>query len=992
MARTPDRRPGESDEEGIVLENRASGDTPSIAGGIRFVNGAFSFRDSLGLFNPRSQLSAAGDESEIQFNYLGFLSASADLRFIGSQRALVAPALSGSLTRLSDGSPYMLAGGNVLLSTGSNGSITISTITSGTITGITPGLGLTGGGSEGSVTLGVNDSVVATLTGSTFTGAVRFNSGLTGSLTRLPSGSPYLVGTPSITLSTGSNGSVSFTLAPTGSAGTYGSVSAVPIFTTDAGGRVASATSSPISITLSQVTGLTASLADRALITTNITAGLGLTGGGNLSADRTLAVNDSVVATLSGSTFTGAVRFNGGLTGSLTRLPSGDAYLVGGSSIIITTGSNGAITIDAVGGSQGGSLVDGYGTPNYVARWSDTNTLGDSIIHDGSGSIGIGTLAGGDIFTVSGSTSITGSLLPGLPSTFALGSTGKRWLAFLDDLNAGGTSTFGGNLLPDISNNYDIGIPGNIWRNIHAFSLSGSLTGSGLQRGSIVFAGSTGGLTGSVSQIFWDDANSRLGIGTSSPDAPLEVFGVSGSLFSVTEGLSGSLFYVCGVSGVPILEVFSDNRIVAGGGWNSPAFTVTGSRVAIGTTSATDTLTVLGTLALTGSLLPGSTSTGALGSTSRPWRTVYGTALSGSLTKLLDGSSYLVAGAGISITTGSNGAITIVNDGTVGDITAITAGTGLTGGGTTGPLSLAIDDSVVATLSGSTFSGAVRFNGGLSGSLTRLSNGSPYLTAGNNVTITTGSNGSITIGSLMDGAAILAGSNGQVQFNDGGTFGASSSLTFNKTTGALTASSLTAVSGITGSLTQLPDGSPYLVAGTNVIITTGSNGAITIEAALSPYTTASFTNVTQITVNHSIGLSLYDIEVFDSNREKMIPKSAVATSPTQADITFSIPTSGYVIVGGPGALGGSNGGSSGGGGTGDLTSLTTNISTTGEITGSAIASTGTVAAGNPFYLASTTITTNYTVPAGFNALTPGPITIADGASVTVSDGSTWTVV
>lgn len=631
MARTPDRRPGESDEEGIVLENRASGDNPSVAGGIRFVNGSFSFRDSLGLFNPRNQLSAAGDESDIQFNSLGFLSASADLRFIGSQRALVVPALSGSLTRLSDGSPYMLAGSNVAL----------------------------------------------------------------------------------------------------------------------------------------------------------------------------------------------------------------------------TTGSNGAITINAVGASGGESLLDGGGTPNYLARWSDTNTLIDSIIYDGGTSIGIGTLAGGDILAVSGSTSLTGSLLPGLDSSFSLGSTGKRWLAFLDDLNSSGVSTFGGNLLPDISSNYDIGIPGNIWRNIHAISLSGSLTGSGLQRGSIVFAGSTGGLTGSVSQIFWDDSNSRLGIGTSSPDSPLEVFGVSGSLFSVTEGLSGSLFSVCGVSGVPIFEVFSDVRLTAGGGWASPALTVTGSRVGIGTSAPVDALSVVGTLGLTGSLLPGST--GTVGSPTRPWNTLYGTALSGSLTRLMDGSSYLVAGAGISITTGSNGAITIVNDGTVGDISEITPGLGLTGGGTSGTVSLAVDNSLVATLSGSTFTGAVTFNGGLSGSLTRLSNGSPYL-----------------------------------------------------------------------------------VAGTNVIITTGSNGAITIDAALSPYTTASFTNVTEITVNHTLGLSLYDIEVFDSNREKMIPKSAVATSPTRADISFSIPTSGYVIVGGPGALGGSGGGSGGG----DLTSLTTNISTTGEITGSTIHLTG----------------------------------------------------
>lgn len=45
-----------------------------------------------------------------------------------------------------------------------------------------------------------------------------------------------------------------------------------------------------------------------------------------------------------------------------------------------------------------------------------------------------------------------------------------------------------------------------------------------------------------------------------------------------------------------------------------------------------------------------------------------------------------------------------------------------------------------------------------------------------------------------------------------------------------------------------------------------------------------------------------------------------------------------------------------------------------------------------FTLNSTTVTTSYTIPTGKNAVTAGPITIADGATVTISDGSTWVVV
>jgi len=39
-----------------------------------------------------------------------------------------------------------------------------------------------------------------------------------------------------------------------------------------------------------------------------------------------------------------------------------------------------------------------------------------------------------------------------------------------------------------------------------------------------------------------------------------------------------------------------------------------------------------------------------------------------------------------------------------------------------------------------------------------------------------------------------------------------------------------------------------------------------------------------------------------------------------------------------------------------------------------------------------TISANYTVPVGYNGLSAGPITIADGVTVTVSDGSAWSIV
>jgi hypothetical protein len=49
-------------------------------------------------------------------------------------------------------------------------------------------------------------------------------------------------------------------------------------------------------------------------------------------------------------------------------------------------------------------------------------------------------------------------------------------------------------------------------------------------------------------------------------------------------------------------------------------------------------------------------------------------------------------------------------------------------------------------------------------------------------------------------------------------------------------------------------------------------------------------------------------------------------------------------------------------------------------------------ASNGLFVNSRTVTANYTVPAGSNALSSGPVTVADGITVTVSDGSVWTVI
>lgn len=159
------------------------------------------------------------------------------------------------------------------------------------------------------------------------------------------------------------------------------------------------------------------------------------------------------------------------------------------------------------------------------------------------------------------------------------------------------------------------------------------------------------------------------------------------------------------------------------------------------------------------------------------------TTITGSLTQLSDGSSYLRAGTGVSITTGSDGSVLIA---------------------ASEPFSV----------------------DALSGSLTTLSDGRSYLTAGNNVTITSASNGQITISASGggEGGGSPGGGNTQVQFNNNGSFAGDSNFTYNSSSDTLTTTN------ITGSLTRLASGRSYLAAGTNVTITTASSGQVTIEA------------------------------------------------------------------------------------------------------------------------------------------------------------------
>ena len=69
------------------------------------------------------------------------------------------------------------------------------------------------------------------------------------------------------------------------------------------------------------------------------------------------------------------------------------------------------------------------------------------------------------------------------------------------------------------------------------------------------------------------------------PSGSVAFLGKSGSLFSIVDSMSGSLMAVSDVSGLPILEVFSDDRVVMGK-FNKPGLIVSQSQVRMGYTGS----------------------------------------------------------------------------------------------------------------------------------------------------------------------------------------------------------------------------------------------------------------------------------------------------------------------------------------------------------------------------------------------------------------------
>ena len=545
-------------------------------------------------------------------------------------------------------------------------------------------------------------------------------------------------------------------------------------------------------------------------INTNSNGGIAITGsaggGGSSPEYWTSLVNNNIFTTGSavirnGLIVTGSIYASHGFSGSLTRLESGKSYLVAGPNITINTASNGSVEISGSASSGGTeTLQQAYNAGSQI------------FLSAGSGSIILSGAAGATIPLIQ---LWPGTNAPDPSYANAIDVYGSvRSLLNISSINAprdGARIVFRVPLEPQSDNPGRDGIG---WLRNNTADLYSSIPDAMIRYNPEQPALTIYGPQSSNNGVTILDGN------TSNQNQAIAKFVNSTTYAPGSDDGTGAVYFL--------------PRSTAGTVYNS------GSLEQSGSARFLSNVTVTGSITAT-------------------------TGFSGSLTKLKDGTHYLVAGPNITINTASNGSVEITGSAggssspiywtsTVANIINTTGSVVLDSGNlsVTGSISVtlgftgslfgtasyaveALTSSYSATASyvlqaiSASYASTASYlvDAGFSGSITRLKDGTPYLLAGPNITITTNSNGSIAI----TGSA--GGSSSPIYWTSNVVDNIFTTGSVDITGSLVTSGSIRALTGFSGSLTKLANGSSYLVAGPNITINTASNGSVEISGSAS---------------------------------------------------------------------------------------------------------------------------------------------------------------
>ena len=282
---------------------------------------------------------------------------------------------------------------------------------------------------------------------------------------------------------------------------------------------------------------------------------------------------------------------------------------------LLVTGPLSASSISTGGG--GAFVTSVQPTSNYLSKFTGNSTIANSVIYDNGTNIGIGTTSPAyklhvegtgtqriNVVTTDGASAGSGiyfqvknagSLVSN--STLTIDNTGnlkiftgtstesERMRVTSTGCVGIGTTSVRLNSLLDV---YGSGVFGT---SAYGFYVGTDATGTFLDAGTQLirmFAGQ--------SERMRIATDGNVGIGTSTPLSKLQINttiagstvvradGTSGTLFSVVDDLTDSLMSVNNSAGLPVFEVFADDRIV-GGQYGTNDFVITNNRVGIGTSN-----------------------------------------------------------------------------------------------------------------------------------------------------------------------------------------------------------------------------------------------------------------------------------------------------------------------------------------------------------------------------------------------------------------------